>query len=722
VRSNFPDTAYWNPALVTGDDGTGKVTLTLPDNLTTWRMSARGLTADTRVGQATQDLVATRPLLVRPTLPRFLTVGDELTISVVIHNNTANAISAQVTFDAGGLTLGAPAQQTVQVPANGQVVVEWPATVPAPQADAPMQAKLHFDVSGGGLQDIVEQVLPIQRFTTPEVVASGGQVQDTTIETIAAPANAAQATSGLTTTQGELDLELIPSLAAGLDGGLDYLASYPYDCSEQTVSRFLPNAVTYRLLKQLGTDDQQLKASLETNLATGLQRLYSMQHLDGGWGWWTNDESQPYLTAYVVQGLLEARKSGYGVDQKVLDGGIAYVEAALDRATDATTPIDGNTRSYLLFVLSEAGRADRGRTVALFEQRAQLAIYSRAYLLMTFKTLGGEDARVRTLVSDLMSSALLHTTDAHWEERTNDYWTLSSDTRTTALALQALVRADPNNFLVPNATGYLMGLREGGHWRTTQETAAALVALSEYVAQSGELDASYSYRAVLDGRTLREGAVNHDNLKDPISIVVALADLKLGDKSQLTIQRQAGAGQTGKGRLYYTLRMRTYVSADAVQPLDQGLGVARDYIAVDSATLTPTGQLISQAKVGDVVQVRLTLTVPEDVHYLAVEDMLPAGLEALDTSLKTVSSAAVAPDLGDISEERADWRFFTQTEIHDNRVALFATDLPKGTYHYTYLARATIAGSFQTLPATAYQMYTPDVFGRSAGVRFVVTR
>ena len=743
VRRDFPDTAYWNPALVTGDDGTAKVTLRLPDSLTTWRMTARGLTADTRVGQATQDLVATRPLLVQPSFPRFLTVGDKPSLAAVVHNNTSAAIAARVDLAAEGITLGGPAQQTVQIPANGQVVLRWPAEVAAAG-----QAKLRISVAGeqdAALQDNVEQVIPVQRFITPEVVASAGQVQDKTVETIDLGAGGGNSQSPTpnpqSPPQGEVDLELVPSLAAGVESGLDYLDHYPYASSEQTVSRFLPNAVTYRLFKQLGVEDQALKAALERNLASGLQRLYSLQQLDGGWGWWGTDESQPYLTAYVVQGLLEARKAGYGVDQKVLDGGIAYLEGALQNQEPRTKNretvpglqlSDLNTRAYVLFVLNEAGQPDRGRTIALYEQRAQLAVYGRAYLLMTLKALGGEDGRVRTLVSDLMSSAILRTADAHWEERGADPWTMSSDPRTTALALQALVRADPNNFLLPNAVRYLMSLRDQGHWQTTQESAQALIALAEYVAQSGELDANYTYRASLDDRVLREGTVNRDNLKNPVSIVVALADLKSTNDQRPTTNDQgqpspsAGARSSlvieknGQGRLYYTLRMRYYQDAAAVQPLDQGLALSRDYVAVDTTTLTPTGQLITQAKVGDVVQVRLTLNVPADVHYLAVEDMLPAGLEALDTSLKTVASLAGDPVLTDASAGRPDWWYFSQTEIHDNRVALFATDLPKGTYHYTYLARATTAGSFQTLPATAYQMYAPEVFGRSAGAQFVV--
>jgi alpha-2-macroglobulin len=464
-----------------------------------------------------------------------------------------------------------------------------------------------------------------------------------------------------------------------------------------------------------------------------------LQHLDGGWGWWEDDDSQAYLSAYVVQGLVEAKKAGYAVDQDRLDKGIAYLEAFLNEELSTAQPVLNsqfsilNSRSYILFVLAEAGKPDRGRAIALYDKREQLSIYGRAYLLMTLKALGGEDDRARVLVGNLMGTAILHAADAHWEEREQDSWNMSSDTRSTALALQALVRADPGNFLIPNAVRYLMGQRGEGHWRTTQESAVSLIALAEYIAQSGELAADYSYRASLDGKLLKEGVVNRDNLKQPINIVLALADLKATtDNRQPTTEQgqnpSAAGGQsslviqkTGKGRLYYTLRMRYEQDAAAVQALDQGIGVAREYSAVDTDTLSPTGQLVTQARLSDVVQVRLTLTVPEDMRYLAVEDMLPAGLEPLDTSLKTTSAAAREARLDQADQQEPYWWYFSQTSIHDNRVALFATYLPKGTYHYTYLARATTAGEFKSLPATAYQMYAPEVFGRSAGAAFTVT-
>ena len=298
IRRNFPDTAYWNPSVVTGDDGTAKVTLKLPDNLTTWRMTARGLTADTRVGQATNDLVATKPLLVRPALPRFLTAGDKLAIQAVVQNNTANAIDATVALEivaqdaqAGAsplLKLSADAKQSIQVPANSTAVVRWPADVAGAG-----QALLRFnrrwrraarqcraDAADPALHHAWKRSPAPARCRTRLWRRIGSRTAQTPQPPTPRP-------------NGELNLELTPSLAAGVDSTLGYLEHYPYFCSEQTVSRFLPNAVTYRLFKQLGMDDPQLKASLETNLTAGLQRLYALQHLDGGWGWWRTTTARP---------------------------------------------------------------------------------------------------------------------------------------------------------------------------------------------------------------------------------------------------------------------------------------------------------------------------------------------------------------------------------------------------------------------------------------------
>jgi hypothetical protein len=331
---------------------------------------------------------------------------------------------------------------------------------------------------------------------------------------------------------------------------------------------------------------------------------------------------------------------------------------------------------------------------------------------------------VQTLANELMSQAMYDGELAYWEMPTRNPWTMSSTTRTTALAAQALVRVDLSSPLASSAIRYLMQQRQGGHWRTTQESATSLLALADYAVESGTLNAEYSYVARLDGRTLYEGTASGENLDETVRLQVALDDLRQRGQSRLSIQRQDRGEHTG--HLYYSLRMRAYQDAASVQPRDEGLQVQREYIAIDQATLQPTGQPIHEVPLGDVVQVRLTLTVPEQAHYLAVEDMLPAGLEPLDASLNTVSALADEPQLARAASEDdqypwSRWWNVTRSQVHDNQVALFSTTLSSGTYHYTYLARATTVGTFQAPPARAYEMYAPQVNGNSAGGQLVVT-
>jgi hypothetical protein len=484
------------------------------------------------------------------------------------------------------------------------------------------------------------------------------------------------------------------------------------------MSRFFPNAIISWLRELLRLDSspsQQRK--LKRYLDTGLQRLYVLQHLDGGWGWWEDDASQPYLTAYVIHGLLTVQKAGHSVDQQALEEGIGYLEAHLSdtrppyiHSGELTSSVL-DARAYALYVLAEAGQPQRGRTIALYDRRDKLETYGTAYLLMALDSLGDEERRVQTLAEELVSRARFDGSTAHWQDQASHAWTMSSDTRTTALVLQALVRADPDHPLVERTVHHLMQQRQNGHWRTTQESAVTLIALASYLEQSGALEDTYTYRARLDGRTLHEGQVSPDTQNSPVHVTLPLDDLN--EHSQIAIQRHSSGGGEQQGTLYYSLNMRTYHDLASVQPRDEGIIIERDYIAVDPLTLVPTGEYLAEASLGQVVQVRLTLTVPQPAHYLAVEDMLPAGLEPLDASLKTVSSLVEEPEMNNTNGYR--WWNATHAEIHDNRVALFGTYIAPGTYHYTYMARATTAGTFLVLPAKAYHMYQPEVYGHSAG-------
>ena len=156
----------------------------------------------------------------------------------------------------------------------------------------------------------------------------------------------------------------------------------------------------------------------------------------------------------------------------------------------------------------------------------------------------------------------------------------------------------------------------------------------------------------------------------------------------------------------------------------EGVSVARRYEQVDPVTLRPTGAPAEELRVGDVVQVHLTVIAPNDLYFFVLEDPLPAGFEAVDPALLTSSVATPGPT-GRLVETSTRPRFWfdgwTRREIRDEKVALFSTLLPRGTYEYTYLARVTAAGTFTALPAVAYEMYRPEVYGRSASQQVQIT-
>ena len=123
---------------------------------------------------------------------------------------------------------------------------------------------------------------------------------------------------------------------------------------------------------------------------------------------------------------------------------------------------------------------------------------------------------------------------------------------------------------------------------------------------------------------------------------------------------------------------------------------------------------------GQLVRVRLTMVVADALHYVVIDDPLPAGLEAIDASIITDTQVPSTYSVQDYNDRGWGWWYFSHTELRDEKVVLSSDYLPAGTYVYTYLARASTAGTFQVIPPTASEFYFPDVGGRGAGSEFVV--
>lgn len=723
IRQDFPETALWEPTLVTDEQGRAQVSVQLPDNLTTWTMTARGVTgANTVVGGAREDLVSTKPFFVRPALPRFFVVGDALQILNVIHNNTGQNLDVTIKFEASGLRVEGQNVRTVAVPAGGRMPVVYAATV-----EPGDQAEVTVTVEAPGQFDARRETLPVYHLTAPEIIATSGQVRQgagAAVESIQLPPR-------VDPSHGELTVELAPSLAGATKSALEALQHFPYECTEQIVSKFLPNIATLRALQQLApvaAARPDLEAPLRQEVSTAVQKLINAQNIDGGWGWWPADASNAFLTGYAVLGLTEAERAGFAVPDERLARAQRWLTRWLSRTADKNDNASLDTRAFVLYVLSETGQPDSGRTIKLFEQRQLLGTDGRAFLALTLANIGGEEgaSRAEALMSDFTGLAILSATGAHWEEAQPDPAAMDSSLRSTALVLRAIVRTEPEQLLVPQAVRWLMMARKAEMWESTQASAWAILALTDYMAASGELDADFSYEVALNNEVVVSEQATRENIDQPRRLTVAVGKLLLDQANQLIITRTPPTpGQSGAGRLYYAARVRYFLPSEEVPARNEGLSVARQYIAVDPQTLRATGAEVNQVAVGDLVQVKLTVIAPNDLYFFALEDPLPAGFEALDPSLLTTSQAAQEPQGQRVlpPEEKSPFYYdaWSSRDIRDEKVALFASLLKRGTYEYTYLMRATVPGEFNVMPALGYEMYEPEVFGRSAGQRFSVT-
>jgi hypothetical protein len=395
---------------------------------------------------------------------------------------------------------------------------------------------------------------------------------------------------------------------------------------------------------------------------------------------------------------------------------------------------DANRHAFVLYALAEGGVAPQDSLEALFDARERLSHFGRAYLALALDLSDAQkySDNIDTLLSDINNAAILSATGAHWEEDQYDFWAMNTDTRSTAIILDMLARLDPNNELIPNVVRWLMIARQDGIWETTQETAWALIALTDWMVETGELDANYDFSAFLNDDELTGGSVTRENVGDSTKLKIPVADLLVDTGNLLTVART-----DGNGRLYYSAHLKIFLPVEEIEPAERGIIVSRSYklescLEEKMLDKTVVCNEVREARLGDVIRVNLTIIAPNDLYYVVVEDPLPAGAEAIDTGLATTSLLAMDPSLRRSSRifndgtAEADviggrpayywwWNWYSRSELRDEKVVLFADYLPKGTYEYSYTMRATLPGDYHVIPTVATEFYFPEVFGRSDG-------
>lgn len=718
ARSKFLDTAFWQPDLQTDASGRASVSFALPDNLTTWRATAVAQTLDTAFGRRTQKVTVAKDFFVRLETPRFFTGGDQTQITALVHNETGQPQQATVKMEADGLALEGDATQSIQIASGAVGQVVWPVATDKNGVSISNGARLKLSSwtprNGGKVwTDAVQISLPVRPYGREHIENFVGQMKGEKVTHQLAIDPKAIAANSLVT------VRLTPSISDALVGGLRYLTGFPYGCTEQTMSRFLPDILVQRTLRLNNATDaesQKLRKKLPAMVRDGVTRLSRFQHASGGWGWWEADGDDPWMTAYVLYGLSQARAEGYDINPDVMARGRAASVKLLTKKWK-NVPLWQlqnweNTRAFLLYSL--AGAEPDAKQLALVRaERANTALkdldaQALSYLVLLDKKLNSDQTAWPELENQLSNegSQMLY-----WKGSGHEEWSDWNDKTATAVGLQALIATDAKDPRIPAVLLWLMTHREDENWGSTRDTAWTLTALCDYLnASGGGQTQSGTVEVRLNGKALHNVSVAPDKARGEVLLRLPWEKLRTAQNT-LTLQHLKGGSP-----IFYAVQVRQTVGSDEPLPALSAsipIKIAREYrrftalaAGADRWTLQsePTGNTLQQ---GDRVRVRLSFDLPRDLSYVLIEDAFPSGCEVTER--------------GSAGEGSEDWNYWwSNTDVRDDRIAFFARKMTKGKHTIEYNLRAQTVGTYNALPTLLQAMYAPEVRAETAQDRVVI--
>ncbi len=689
-RENFKDTIVWIPNLLTDANGNATVDVTFPDNLTTWVATARAQTKEPRFGQTTASALVTKDVVARLSLPNFLVRGDITTLAGVVNNTLPQAITGTATAKLNGLTAlsGAalkPAGETVNIGANGRNRSDF-----VVKANTAGLADVTFGIKTNSGSDALKLPLPIKtRGYAEQRSVTGSGKNPSMAFTLPAETNP-QST--------QISLSITPSLLSAVAPALEYLVGYPYGCTEQTMSRFLP-----ALLVRGDLGDVALPADIKGNLNdiinVGLARLALFQHEDGGWNFWENDDSTLEMTAYVTEGLLRAKKTGVKVNNKMLDSALKYLTK---NVSDAKARQAERARAYR--ALAEAGRADKAQ-ILNFSRKPDLEPYAQAQMVLALLAIK-EPAAAKSVLSSLKAKNISKNGLVHWEKpkHTGDYWWFDfwddNNIQVTASVLEAIAKAEPTSDLITGTSQWLLQQRRGPQWISTQDTTSVIIA--SLALPKPAASANQTVEVLLDGKSVGKVEVGNKAGTLELSPQLAAGAHNLTVKgaadgaivaAQVKYSREP-ANLSGTGDAFNLTR-----SYERLVPAWDKKDERYTYTRVP---LQKNGQL-QPVKVGDLVLVTMNIQ-PKNhsARYLMISDPIPAGMKALDERALAITGLK--------QDDNYEWNWnywYAGRDLRDDRVDLYA-DYLAGRQAVTYVLRAQTPGTYTALPTHAFLMYNPD--------------
>lgn len=694
LRKKFLPCAFWDATLRADAAGCARVRFVAPDSLTRYRLIAVAHTPRQQFGSGESRFEINKPLMLEPALPRFANMGDQLAVRAVLHNQTDLAGDVEVKLELDDKAVpqngGAkPAEQasramtrSLKLAARQSASVDFPVEF----RDAGMAAWVWrarmLGQPGNRMTDAVETRLQVG-YPVPllrETLVGRSKESSTNLIQGANP----QILEGQ---HGQAAVRISNTRLVELGEALQHLLKYPYGCVEQTTSSLMP-WIALKDARDCFPELQKSPGQFDAAIQRGINRLLAMQTESGGLSYWPGGRTPMFWgSAYGGLALALAQKNGHLVPLSSMGRLAHYLSEQLRDAAKTQAVSEMQPRCLALFALALAGKAEPAYHEVLFQKRHLLSAENRALLALAVLECKGDAKMADELLSGRVSRPA--------EE---ELW-FGCGAREIAIRLLAWSRHRPKDRVVDVLVEELMQARRQAHWQTTQGNAWALLGLTEY-ARRVEGERQSVKGTLVWGRIEKAFAVGG---KQPVAQnVFAIARDTVSQPLQLLNPQQ--------GRIFTQVQLEARPQLWQQPRQDRGLGIRREYALVeDDGSVKELGT----PRVGDRVLVTLRIETRNVCHYVAVEDPMPANLEALNPEFKTQATRA-GENLG------MAW-FGDYHELREDRALFFRDHLPAGQYTIRYLARVRAAGTATAPSAKIEEMYHPERFGMS-GTETVKTR
>ncbi len=691
LRKDFRDMAAWFPVLITDSKGIAKASFKLPDNLTSWRATARGINANLDLGEAIQNITTSQDILVRLALPRFFTQYDQSFISAIVHNYSDQTQNINLALEPSEqFEIKDKLQTTLKIASGEAKKYNWPVKINK-IGEGILQIKAVGQTSG----DALERKLPIRALGMQGFAVKAGSIPEQETSTNIEFKLAKDALSP------NYNLSLAADSIGSVLGGFKKLIDYPYGCTEQTMSRLVPAVIAMRLNQnlnlKLATADQK---KFDEVYKEAIIKLKDYHNADGGWGWWKNDSSNLYLTGYVLEGLYLLRQANYAVDNDLIDSGLKWLKgSSLQIYTELQNPkkaLDKTEETeYLLdlaqaeYVLNLFGRDN----LALKEIKNFWAQHSYGLKPETLAFLAL--ARQENAYRNLIIAANRSEEFINWD-KSNDYNYKFTPVEITALALRAvLINGPDNKETIEKIKNWLLIQRDKDGWQNTKTTAQVLRALAEEEILNKAQNPSQEVQV----------STNLSSDIFQLALYQPETNLNILPKKNITITK------TGSGRLYFA-SLLTYImplkphQMFAVKAQPEGLSISRAFYRLQATkeknkiVFKPKPLLGGQIKAGEIILMKTTIQSPMRLPYLLIEAPLPSGAEIVQNDSRE-----------NLIKNEEDWRniWWSHLDVLDDKLAYFVSSLPSGKAELDTLLRMELAGTFQINPVQLEGMYTKQI-------------